>query len=69
MGTYFWLLSVAEASLFIFHLLFVLEKNPPRWRKIVIKLAIPDTPEEGHQEATGDKDADEKKKDDCTHFM
>ena len=56
-------------SLFTLHFFVVLEKNPPCRRKVIIKLAVPDTPEEGHQEATGDKDADEKQKDDCTHFM
>ena len=60
---------VFHFSLFTLHFFVVLEKNPPRRREIIIKLPVPDTPEEGHQEASCDKNADEKKKDDCTHFV
>jgi hypothetical protein len=56
-------------SLFILHFLGVIKKDTPRRRKVIIKLSVPYTPEEGKEKATGNTDADEKKEDDCAHFM
>ena len=51
-----------------FHFIVVFEKNPPRRRKVIIKLTVPHTPEESKQETSGNADADQEKKDDCAHF-
>jgi len=34
-------------SLFIFHFIVVFKEDPPRRRKVIIKLTVPHTPEEG----------------------
>ena len=65
----FILFSVAERSRsIIFHFIVVFEKYPSRRRKVIIKLTVPYTPEEGEQKASGNADADQEKKDDCAHF-
>ena len=59
---------IFHSSLFIFHFIVVFEKYPSRRRKVIIKLTVPHTPEEGEQKASGNADADQEKKDDCAHF-